>query len=183
MRAVTGLAALTLVSVAPAADLKEGDAAPKFEAIDDQGKAWNSADYVGKGPVVVYFYPADMTPGCTKQACGFRDDMNTLKDRGVTVVGVSGDSVRNHQLFKKVYNLNYTLLADEKGEVAKVFGVPTRGGGSVKKDVDGKLETFVRGVTASRWTFVIGTDGKILNRLTKVKAAGDSKRILQLLGK
>src|SRR2546425_12460360 len=72
-------------------DLKVGDKAPSFEATDDQGKPWKSADHVGKGFLVVYFYPADLTSGCTKQACSFRDDMGKLEGKGVHVVGVSGD--------------------------------------------------------------------------------------------
>ncbi len=126
------LLALTILGMclpALAADLNVGDAAPSFTSTDDQGKAWKSSDYVGKKIMVVYFYPADLTGGCTKQACGFRDDMKKLQDQGVEVVGVSGDSVRNHQLFKKEHELNFTLLADEDGNVAKAFGVPLRPGG------------------------------------------------------
>ena len=169
------------VAAENAVDLKVGDAAPKFEALDDSGKAWKSEEHVGKKMIVVYFYPADMTGGCTKQACGFRDDMAKLKDAGVEVVGVSGDSVRNHQLFKKVHNLNFALLADEKGDVAKAFGVPLGKGGEVRQPVDGKEEVFVRGVTAKRWTFVIDKEGKIALKNTEVKAADDSKAILKLV--
>src|SRR5436309_3086337 len=96
-------------------DLKVGDKAPSFEATDDQGKPWKSSDHIGKGFLVVYFYPADLTSGCTKQACSFRDDMGKLEGKGVHVVGVSGDSVKNHELFKKVHKLNFALLADEDG--------------------------------------------------------------------
>jgi peroxiredoxin Q/BCP len=182
MRTITSLAAAMFLPVtAPAAEVRVGSSAPVFEAMDDTGKVWKSRDHVGKSPVVVYFYPADMTPGCTKQACAFRNDMAELTKRGITVVGVSGDSVRNHQLFKDMHKLNFSLLADEDGAVAKAFGVPTKNGGSVKKDVHGKLETLTRGVTASRWTFVIGKNGKILDKLTKVKAQEDSARILRLL--
>lgn len=168
-------------SVALAADLKVGDPAPSFTSVDDQGKPWKSSDYVGKKILVVYFYPADMTGGCTKQACGFRDDMKKLTDKGVEVVGVSGDSVRNHQLFKKVENLNFTLLADEDGSVAKAFGVPVGPGGEVKKTIDGKEEVLKRGVTAKRWTFVVDKDGKIASKNTEVQAANDSKAILGLV--
>lgn len=162
------------------ADLKVGDAAPTFQAQDDQGKVWKSSDVVGKKILVVYFYPADMTGGCTKQACGFRDDMKKLEDKDVVVVGVSGDSVRNHQLFKKAEDLNFTLLADEEGQVADAFGVPfKKGEASIKRTVDGKEETLTRGGTASRWTFVIDRDGKVAMKNTKVKAAEDSKAILQ----
>jgi peroxiredoxin Q/BCP len=162
-------------------DLKVGDAAPVFESIDDSGKPWKSTDYVGKKVVVVYFYPADLTGGCTKQACGFRDDMGKLKELGVEVVGVSGDPVKNHQLFKKVHNLNFTLLADEKGDVAKAFGVPLKDGGVAKPEVDGKKIELFRSVTAARWTFVIDKEGKIALKNSDVKAAEDSKAILKLL--
>lgn len=162
-------------------DLKVGDAAPKFESVDDAGKPWKSEDHVGKHAVVVYFYPADLTGGCTRQACGFRDDMAKLKDQGVEVVGVSGDSVKNHQIFKKDQNLNFTLLADEQGDVAKAFGVPLKPGGVAKVKADGKDIELTRGVTAARWTFVINKDGKIALKNTEVKAAEDSKAILKLL--
>ena len=100
------------------------------------------------------------------------------------MVGISGDSVSNHQLFKKVHSLPFTLLADEQGTVAKKFGVPLRQGGVFKfKDADGQEHELTRGVTASRWTFVIGKDGKILLKNTKVDAAKDSKAILALLEK
>ncbi|MBI1314621.1 redoxin domain-containing protein [bacterium] len=163
-------------------DLKVGDKAPVFKSVGDDGKPWNSADHVGKKIVVVYFYPADMTGGCTKQACGFRDDMTKLKDEGVEIVGVSGDSVENHVIFKKEYDLNFTLLADEKGSVAKAFGVPTGPGGSIQRTVDGKDVTMTRGVTTKRWTFVIDQHGKIASKNTEVKAAEDSKAIIKLVG-
>ncbi len=162
-------------------DLKVGDAAPKFECEDDTGKTWKSEDHVGKHTIVVYFYPADLTGGCTKQACGFRDDMAKLKDQGVAVVGVSGDSAKNHQIFKKVHDLNFTLLADEKGEVAKAFGVPVSPGGVAKAKVDGKDIELTRSITTKRWTFVIDKEGKIAMKNTDVKAADDSKAILKLL--
>jgi len=186
LTALSVLAAFATSSLAHGAEkvsLNVGDKAPKFQAKDDTGKLWKSGDVVGKKWVVVYFYPADLTSGCTKQACGFRDDMNKLKDKGVEVVGVSGDSVRNHQLFKKVHELNFTLLADENGNVAKTFGVPTRKGGVIKRLIDGKTETLKRGVTAQRWTFVINPDGKIAYKNTNVQAAKDSQHILNIVGK
>jgi thioredoxin-dependent peroxiredoxin len=177
-------AALPAVAVSHAgedrsAGPKVGDPAPGFEATDDQGKPWKSADHVGKRVLVIYFYPADLTGGCTRQACAFRDDMKKLKAKGVEVVGVSGDSARNHRVFKKVHNLNFTLLADEDGSVAKKFSVPLGPGGTIRaKDADGKEVRLTRGVTAARWTFVIGKDGKVAYRHTKVDAAEDSKKVL-----
>jgi peroxiredoxin Q/BCP len=165
-------------------NLKVGDKAPTFEASDDQGNTWKSSDHVGKKVVVIYFYPADLTGGCTKQACGFRDDMKKLADKGVEVVGVSGDSVKNHQIFKKVHKLNFTLLADETGAVAKKFGVPFGKGGTFNtKDDEGNPVTLKRGVTIQRWTFVIDKSGKIAAKNTKVNATKDSKAILEVVEK
>jgi len=166
---------------APPGKVAVGDAAPAFTAKDDQGKGWKSTDYIGNKILVIYFYPADLTGGCTKQACGFRDDMKKLQSKDVEIIGVSGDSVRNHQLFKKVHDLNFTLLADEDGGVAKKFGVPLKAGGSIKRTIDGKEEILKRGVTAARWTFVIDKNGKVVLKNTKVKAADDSKAILELV--
>jgi peroxiredoxin Q/BCP len=167
-----------------AADVKVGDRAPTFQATDDQGNPWKSSDHVGKKVIVVYFYPADLTGGCTRQACGFRDDMKKLTDKGVEVVGISGDSAKNHEIFKKVHKLNFTLLADEEGSVAKKFGVPVGKGGEFKtKDAEGNDVVLTRGVTIQRWTFVIDKDGKIAHKNSSVKAAEDSKQILQLLDK
>jgi peroxiredoxin Q/BCP len=174
----------TPVSAQSSIDLKVGDAAPVFAAKDDTGKDWKSTDYVGKKVVVVYFYPADMTGGCTKQACGFRDDMKTLKEQGVEVVGVSGDSVRNHELFKQAHQLNFTLLADPDAKVAEAFGVPFMlGEKTVKATIGGKEESLVRTATIQRWTFVIDKSGKIAAKNTMVKAAEDSKSIQELVEK
>jgi thioredoxin-dependent peroxiredoxin len=171
---------------AKAVELAVKDAAPAFECRDDQGKAWSSVDHVGKEFVVVYFFPADFTPGCRAQARSFRDNMNQLAADGITVVGISGDSVGNHELFKKTEKLNFTLLADEDGSVAKKFGVPVGQGGEVmprddqKKpmmDAEGKQLVLKRKVTAARWTFIIGMDGKIVYKNTKVNPAQDSKQV------
>lgn len=175
-------AACCLLSPAFAADLKVGDKAPAFSAQDEAGKDWKSSDFVGKKIIVVYFYPADMTGGCTKQACAFRDDSSKLRDQGVEVIGVSGDSVRNHQLFRKAHNLNFTLLADTDGHVADAFGVPvTREEKTVKALIDGKEELFTRNVTARRWTFVIDLNGNIAAKNTMVVAAEDSKAIQDVI--
>ena len=163
-------------------DLKVGDATPAFEARDDQGKEWKSADHVGKKWVVVYFYPGDFTPGCTAQARAFKEYMNRLTGLGVEVVGVSGDSVKTHDLFKKVEKLDFTLLSDEDGVIAKQFGVPFGKGATVKaRDADGKPFEFERKGTAARWTFVIGKDGKVAYKNTKVLPADDAKKITEFI--
>lgn len=99
------------------------------------------------------------------------------------MIGISGDPVRNQKLFKKTHGLNFPLLADEKGEVARKFGVPVRKGGTLELEVAGKREKLTRGVTEARWTFVIGKDGKIAYRNTKVRPAKDSKQVLAVIEK
>lgn len=161
--------------------LTEGDAAPIFEAPTTDGSLWRSEDHVGRKFIVVYFYPADLTGGCTRQACGFRDHMKELNDADVEVVGVSGDSVNNHQLFSKVNSLNFPLLSDEDGKISKAFGVPVREGATIMRMVDGVERSLSRGVTASRWTFLIDPDGRIVHKNTEVDAEHDSQKILETI--
>jgi thioredoxin-dependent peroxiredoxin len=161
-----------------------GDKAPAFEARTDADATWASAEHYGKKWIVVYFYPGDFTPGCTAQALAFRDAMHKLTDKGVEVVGVSGDSVTTHSLFKKAQKLNFTLLADEDGAIAKLFGVPVGKGGKVRgKDADGQPIAFTRNATAERWTFIIGKDGMIAYKNTKVNPALDAKAITEFIAK
>jgi peroxiredoxin Q/BCP len=138
---------------------------------------------LGKKIVVLFFYPAAMTPGCTKQACGFRDDLQMLSDQGVEVVGISGDDAAGLKIFKKAHDLNFTLLSDSDGAVAKQFGVPLGKGGEIKRTVDGQEHVLKRGVTAARWTFVIDTDAKIALKNSKVNAAEDSRAIAKFVEK
>ncbi len=175
----------SLVFAAEAVDLKVGDKAPTFEALDDTGKPWKSTEHVGKKIVVVYFYPADMTGGCTKQACGFRDKLGDLSKKGIEVVGVSGDTVASHVLFKQEYDLTFPLLADTEGKVANAFGVPVTPG---EKKVNakfktGKEEVLIRNITTKRWTFVIDKEGKIAAKNTEVNAAADSQAVLDTVEK
>jgi peroxiredoxin Q/BCP len=188
MRVVIGLGLATLllgafaVGAEEKADVKAGDKAPTFEATDDAGKTWKSGDHVGKNIVVIYFYPADFTGGCTKEACAFRDEGKKLTDKGVEVVGVSGDSAKNHELFKKHHKLDFTLLADEDGAVAKKFGVPVSKGGEITvKDLDNlKIR---QGVRAERWTIIIGKDGKVISKEKVGDAPGEAKRVLDVIEK
>ncbi len=167
----------------PTVTLNVGDRAPAFEAVDADGKPWKSADRLGKKTLVVYFYPAAMTGGCTAQACAFRDDQTTLTRLGAEVVGISGDTPEGLAFFRKAHDLNFTLLSDHDGAVARRFGVPLRAGGSIKKELDGKEFTLERGVSAARWTFVIDRDGRIVHKNNKVAAAKDSREVIGVLEK
>jgi peroxiredoxin Q/BCP len=182
--------AVGLLAVAPSGaddkkvEVQVGDKAPAFNLRNETDKTWSTSDHYGKKWVVIYFYPGDFTPGCTAQANAFRDAMNKLTEKGVEVIGISGDSVATHEMFKKAQKLNFTLLADEDGTVAKQFGVPVGPGATVNaKDADGKAITFKRNATAARWTFVIDKDGKVAYKNTKVTPADDAKKILEFLTK
>lgn len=190
LRLLAALAVVAVVGFAPRFSLAQdaapgvGAAAPQFEVLDDRGETWKSADHYGKKIVVVYFYPADMTGGCTVQACSFRDDLGKLTDKGVIVVGVSGDSVENHQLFKRAHQLNFPLLADVDGKVADAFGVPkTVGEKTVKAEIEGKSYDLIRNVTTKRYTFVIDRDGKIAYKDDAVNAREDSQKVQAVIAK
>jgi thioredoxin-dependent peroxiredoxin len=170
-----------LLNVGYAQELKVGDKAPSFSAPTDDGFTWDADKYLGKKFIVVYFYPAAMTGGCTAQACAYRDLQSDIDDADAIVVGVSGDNVEGLQLFKKANNLNFPLLSDKDGKIAKKFGVPTRDGGSITREIDGESFDLVRGVTASRWTFIIGKDGKIVYKNTDVDVTKDSREILDFI--
>jgi len=103
--------------------LKIGDTLPNFSAIDTNGAIFHSKDYIGKQSVVIYFYPKDNTPGCTTQACSFRDNYQDFKDLGTEVIGISADSVTSHVKFKSKFNLPFILLSDADKKLRKLFGV------------------------------------------------------------
>ncbi|MCA9258963.1 MAG: peroxiredoxin [Planctomycetales bacterium] len=162
-------------------ELKQGDLAPVFAAKTDQGKLWKSDEHVGKKYLVVYFYPADMTGGCTAQACSYRDALAKAPREDVEIVGVSGDSVDNHKHFKQVYELNFTLLADPDGKVAKAFGVKAGEGGELTREIGGEEVLFARGVTANRWTFVIDLKGRIAYIDRRVDPRRDTENVLKVI--
>ncbi len=179
-----GFIALSCVSnlhSAELAQLAEGDKAPAFSALDDSGNIWSSDSIIGEQVVVVYFYEADMSGRCTKQARMFNERLDELRRRGATVIGVSGDTVENHKLFKKTYGLKFTLLSDPDGIVASKFGVPTRKGGEITRVIKGKYHRLARGVTPERWTFVIDKSGKVVHKEVRVNAAVAHRSIIQLL--
>jgi len=104
--------------------IKTGDTAPDFSLPDRNGNAVRLSDYRGKKAVVLYFYPKDDTPGCTKEACSFRDQYEVFKDAGAEVIGISSDSAESHAKFASKYNLPFVLVADKGGAVRKQYGVP-----------------------------------------------------------
>jgi len=161
--------------------IQVGDKAPMFKAKADNGSTWDLKKFLGEKYIVVYFYPAAMTGGCTKQACSYRDHREDLISAGVEVVGVSGDNIEGLQLFKKAENLNFTLLSDEKGEIAKAYGVPLTEGGAIKRTVGGTEFDLIRGVTAKRWTFIIGKDKNIIYKNESVSAEKDSEEVLNFI--
>jgi peroxiredoxin Q/BCP len=123
---------------------KVGDKAPLVEGKDQAGQPWKLSDDVGKKVVLLYFYPKDDTPGCTKEACGFRDSITALKEQNVEVIGVSFDSGDSHQKFITKYNLNFPLIADTDGKISDAYGVRMN---------NHKMD--------NRVSFLIGLDGKI----------------------
>jgi peroxiredoxin Q/BCP len=106
-------------------ELKVGDKIPNFTAKDTNGSDFDIATIVGHKPLVIYFYPKDNTPGCTAQACSFRDQYEDFKDLGAEVIGISSDSVNSHQQFTRQFKLPFILLSDSDKKIRKLFGVPT----------------------------------------------------------
>lgn len=106
-------------------ELKVGDKIPNFTSKDANGNDFDSQSIVGQKPLVIYFYPKDNTPGCTTQACSFRDQYEDFKDLGAEVIGISSDTVASHLKFSKQYKLPFILLSDFDKKIRKAFGVPT----------------------------------------------------------
>ncbi|MBW6536465.1 MAG: peroxiredoxin [Mariniphaga sp.] len=161
--------------------LNIGDKVPGFEALADDGSTWNLKDHTGEKYLVVYFYPAAMTGGCTAQACAYRDLSSDLQSENAMVVGVSGDNVEGLKFFKKAHDLNFTLLSDETGKIAQLFGVPTRDGGVFKSEFDGQAFELERNITTSRWTFILDKEGKVVYKNDEVNARQDTKEVLSFL--
>ena len=150
--------------------LEEGKKAPAFKLQDAEGKPVSLADYAGKD-LVLYFYPRDDTPGCTKEACGFRDEWAELRKRGVAVVGVSPDSGASHQEFAAKYKLPFTLLSDPDKKVMKDYGAWG------EKLLYGKKTTGV--IRSTVW---IGKDGKVKKHWARVpKAEEHPEKVLEAL--
>lgn len=149
--------------------LEVGMKAPEFSLSDKDGNQIKLSDYVGK-KVVVYFYPKDSTPGCTKQACGYRDSFDEYKKRDVVVIGISKDSVKSHTNFASKYELPFLLLSDPELEAIKAYDVWQ------EKKLYGKVSMGV-----VRTTYVINEEGIIDKVYPKVKADQDAANILAYL--
>lgn len=149
--------------------LNAGDPVPDFEMTADDGSVVSNATLGGER-YVLYFYPKDDTPGCTKQACGLRDRIGDIEQTGAKVLGVSPDSVKSHQKFRDKFDLPFTLLADEDHAVADAYGVWK------EKSMYGKKYWG-----NERTTFIIDEDGRIAHVLPKVKPEEHADQILELL--
>ena len=149
--------------------LKEGDPAPAFTAMTNGGATVSLADFKGRN-VILYFYPRDNTPGCTKEACAFRDHFADFERKGAMVLGVSTDPVKSHDKFVAKYQLPFTLLADEDKKIVRAYGV-----------WGPKTFMGVKYAGTSRVTFLIGPDGKIKKIWPKVKPAEHAEEVLASL--
>ncbi|AFU67674.1 peroxiredoxin [Psychroflexus torquis ATCC 700755] len=147
--------------------IEKGDSIPSFQLNDQNGIVFNSDDVIGKKPVVIYFYPKNFTPGCTKEACSFRDSYEDFKEIGAEVVGISGDSEKSHAKFTAKYNLPFILLADSTGKVRKKFGI--------KKSL--------LGLVPGRETFVIDAQGKLIFKFNSLDASQHMKKALKAIKK
>ena len=154
-------------------DLRPGDAAPPFEGITTEGKRVALEDFAGR-KLVLYFYPKDDTPGCTKQACSLRDGHERILARGAAVLGVSTQDVASHDAFTRKFGLNFPLLADTDGRVGRAYG--TLGG-------DGGLLSKLRSALglARRMTFIIDEQGRIAHVIDKPDVARHAEEVLALL--
>lgn len=149
--------------------LEVGAKMPAFTLADDTGKKVKSSSWAG-APLVIYFYPKDDTPGCTKQACAFRDASNSLWELGATVVGISCDPAESHAKFRDKYSLNFPLLCDVDHSVAEKFGAWR------EKNMYGKKSMGVQ-----RSTFLIDAKGKVAKTWKRVQVEGHADQVLEAL--
>jgi peroxiredoxin Q/BCP len=149
--------------------VEEGQPAPDFEVATDTGERLRLSDLRGR-PLVLYFYPKDDTPGCTTEACGFRDAYDRFRERGAVVLGVSPDTEASHARFKDKYRLPFTLLADEDRDVARAYGV------LVERERNGPKRLAIE-----RSTFVIGPDGAVRKAMRGVRPEGHADEALTAL--
>ena len=160
--------------------MKLNEIAPDFVLTDQNGKQRRLSNYRNHW-VVLYFYPKNNTPGCTEEACNFRDDYFKLDKLGAEVLGISIDNENSHAEFSKKYSLPFPLLADTDGKIAGLFGVPVSDGGTMDMEVDGNQMSLTRGVTTGRWTFVVDVNGKLIYKDMHVNAAEDAGTVLKFI--
>ena len=146
---------------------KVGERAPNFQLPSTEGKDFTLKDYAGKN-VILYFYPKDDTPGCTKEACGFRDRIGDIEKAGAAVVGVSTDDLKSHEKFRQKYSLNFPLLSDQTADVSKMFGAWK------EKNLYGR-----RAWGVARKTILIGPDGLIRRIYNKVSPEEHADEIIR----
>lgn len=149
--------------------IEEGKKAPAFTLTSDTGEKVRLSELAGS-PVVLYFYPKDDTPGCTREACAFRDQSKALKKLGVVVLGVSPDDVASHEKFRDKYNLNFPLLADPNHKTAEKYGAWR------EKNMYGKKSMGIQ-----RSTFLIDSAGKVAKVWKRVKVDGHDEQVLAAL--
>jgi len=151
------------------ATIKQGDIAPAFSVNDQNGNQVSLSDFLGK-TVVLYFYPKDATPGCTAEACDFRDNYQILQAKGLVVLGVSTDDEKSHTKFIGKFQLPFTLLADTDKKLVEAYGV------WVEKSMYGKIY-----MGTARKTFIINPEGKIAHIIEKVETSRASQQVLDLI--
>ncbi len=144
--------------------VKVGDEAPDFGGPTSDGSRLGLKDFVGKKNVVLYFYPKDDTPGCTKEACSFRDNLQSIRDMGAEIVGVSLDSVQSHGRFASKYELPFPLISDQEKRISKAYGV--------LRDI---------GLSTNRVTFIIDKKGKVAKIFPKVDVTKHTEEVVAAL--
>mgnify|MGYP000991275591 FL=1 len=149
--------------------LEKGTKAPEFSLPDENGEIRNLSDYKGK-KLILYFYPRDNTPGCTKQACGFADLYPQFSEKGVEIIGISKDSVASHKKFKEKYSLPFTILSDTELQTIQAYDVWK------EKKLYGKTSMGI-----VRTTYLLDENGVIIKAMDKVKAAENPEEMLGLL--
>jgi peroxiredoxin Q/BCP len=147
--------------------LEKGEKAPLFELFDSEGELHKLSDYSGQ-TIVIYFYPRDDTPGCTKEACSFRDNYQTFTEVGIEVLGISPDTVKSHKKFSEKYQLPFTLLADPDHNVCEAYGV-----WGLKKMYGREYEGVYR------TTYIVGPEGEIKRVFENVKPTDHSQEVLE----
>lgn len=146
--------------------ISKGDIVPNFKAKTQSGEKFELSNYKGK-PLVIYFYPKDNTPGCTTQACSFRDQYQDFQDLGAEVIGVSGDSEDSHDKFAQKHKLPFILLSDGNKKIRNIFGVPTH----------------FFGLLPGRVTYIIDKEGKVVSIFNSIKANVHIEHALEMVQK